>query len=412
MNTNFNMVQKPKKDDDLDLEEEEIEEIDLDDEDDSKNKSSNNNQSLRNRMFLLMGIILGGMILLLVILYIASLLGNKTYEYKDIENIMTKAAKAYFADNKNYLPTEDGNTVEVDVSNLVAGNYMKNLSEYTKEGVTCSGTVQVTYSSKEYLYTPYLNCGDQYLTTEFYSKVLSDETVVNSGYGLYSNNGSYVYRGENVNNYVKLDNGLWRIVKITSNNYVVLISAEGLEYTQPWDDRYNQNKLYAAGINTYSASRVKEFLDRIYTKPEKKSGEDILSNSDKAKLVSYTLCTGKKASNSSDFTNSEECQEHLANQKLGLLTASEYVYASIDPNCSNITSKSCQNYNYLAIDDGWWLATADSANDSSAYKVDRTGVVKSESASNYAIIRPVIYLNSNVLYKSGNGTEKRPYKVR
>ena len=410
MNTNFNMVKKPKKDEDLDFEDEEVEEIE--DDSDSETKSNNNNESLRNRMFLLMGIILGGMILLLVILYVASLFSNKTYEYKDIENIMTKAAKEYFADNKNYLPTEDGNTVEVDVSNLVAGNYMKNLSEYTKEGVTCSGTVQVTYSSKEYLYTPYLNCGDQYLTTEFYSKVLSDESVVSSGYGLYSNNGSYVYRGENVNNYVKLDNSLWRIVKINSNNNVVLINAEGLEYTQPWDDRYNQNKLYAAGINTYSASRVKEFLDRIYTKPEKKSGEDILSNSDKAKLVSYTLCTGKKAGTSSDFTNSEECQEHLANQKMGLLTASDYVYASIDPNCSNITSKSCQNYNYLAIDDDWWLVTANSADNSSAYRVDRTGVIKADSASNYAIIRPVIYLNSNVLYKSGNGTEKHPYKVR
>lgn len=410
MNTNFNMVKKPKKDEDLDFEDEDVEEIE--DDSDSETKSNNNNESLRNRMFLLMGIILGGMIFLLVILYVASLFSNKTYEYKDIENIMTKAAKEYFADNKNYLPTEDGNTVEVDVSNLVAGNYMKNLSEYTKEGVTCSGTVQVTYSSKEYLYTPYLNCGDQYLTTEFYSKVLSDESVVSSGYGLYSNNGSYVYRGENVNNYVKLDNSLWRIVKINSNNNVVLINAEGLEYTQPWDDRYNQNKLYAAGINTYSASRVKEFLDRIYTKPEKKSGEDILSNSDKAKLVSYTLCTGKKAGTSSDFTNSEECQEHLANQKIGLLTASDYVYASIDPNCSNITSKSCQNYNYLAIDDDWWLATANSADNSSAYRVDRTGVIKADSASNYAIIRPVIYLNSNVLYKSGNGTEKHPYKVR
>ena len=410
MNTNFNMVKKPKKDEDLDFEDEEVEEIE--DDSDSETKSNNNNESLRNRMFLLMGIILGGMILLLVILYVASLFSNKTYEYRDIENIMIKAAKEYFADNKNYLPTDDGNTVEVDVSNLVAGNYMKNLSEYTKEEVTCSGTVQVTYSSKEYLYTPYLNCGDQYLTTEFYSKVLSDESVVSSGYGLYSNNGSYVYRGENVNNYVKLDNSLWRIVKINSNNNVVLINAEGLEYTQPWDDRYNQNKLYAAGINTYSASRVKEFLDRIYTKPEKKSGEDILSNSDKAKLVSYTLCTGKKAGTSSDFTNSEECQEHLANQKMGLLTASDYVYASIDPNCSNITSKSCQNYNYLAIDDDWWLATANSADNSSAYRVDRTGVIKSDSASNYAIIRPVIYLNSNVLYKSGNGTEKHPYKVR
>ena len=359
----------------------------------------------------------GGIVLLLIVIIIVALvvgkLKNSSLTYEQIEDKMTEAAKSYYSSRNDQLPVSETEEIEVNASALASSGYMKELSKIQKDkSVACEGKVVVTKSGEYYNYSPYLNCGDQYLTTEFYSKVLSDESVVSSGYGLYSNNGSYVYRGENVNNYVKLDNSLWRIVKINSNNNVVLINAEGLEYTQPWDDRYNQNKLYAAGINTYSASRVKEFLDRIYTKPEKKSGEDILSNSDKAKLVSYTLCTGKKAGTSSDFTNSEECQEHLANQKMGLLTASDYVYASIDPNCSNITSKSCQNYNYLAIDDDWWLATANSADNSSAYRVDRTGVIKSDSASNYAIIRPVIYLNSNVLYKSGNGTEKHPYKVR
>ena len=85
---------------------------------------------------------------------------------------------------------------------------------------------------------------------------------------------------------------------------------------------------------------------------------------------------------------------------------------SFDPNCSNITSKSCQNYNYLSIDNDWWLATANSADNSTVYKVDGTGVVSSENASNYCIVRPVVYLNNKILYKGGEGTLEKPYTVK
>ena len=120
MNTNFNIVKKPKKED-VEIEEDE-EEIELDDGDDKHSKSSSND--LRKRMFLVMGFIVGGTILLLFILYLCSLLMHKTYDYADIENLMESSAKKYFKDNPNYLPTEEGNIVELDVNNLVAGSYM------------------------------------------------------------------------------------------------------------------------------------------------------------------------------------------------------------------------------------------------------------------------------------------------
>ena len=116
MNTNFNIVKKPKKED-VEIEEDE-EEIELDDGDDKPSKSSSND--LRKRMFLVMGFIVGGTILLLFILYLCSLLMHKTYDYADIENLMESSAKKYFKDNPNYLPTEEGNIVELDVNNLVA----------------------------------------------------------------------------------------------------------------------------------------------------------------------------------------------------------------------------------------------------------------------------------------------------
>ena len=53
-------------------------------------------------------------------------------------------------------------------------------------------------------------------------KIVNDDDIVTSGDGLYSRGGAYYFRGEYVNNYVKMDNSLWRIVKVTSDDNVVL----------------------------------------------------------------------------------------------------------------------------------------------------------------------------------------------
>ena len=409
MGSNFNLVTRPpKKTDDED-------EDDLKDEDELeveevKKKSSDN--AAKKRMIMFMGIIVGFTILLLIILFIASVAKGHNYSYEDIETILKNAAVSYFKDHPEYLPTTEGGVVEVDSSNLVVEGKMKDLSEYTKEGVSCTGSVQVEKSGSEYLYSPILNCGEYYLTVSLTSKVVSDN-VVSSGYGLYEmNDGSYVFRGEDVNNYVELDNSLWRIVKVTTDGNLVLVNQNGAGYSQPWDDRYNEDRRYESGINEYRASRIKEYLEKVYKNPSKDDQEDVLSKDDKSKLVSYSLCIGKRTPSSESSDNSLECRTLYENQKLGLLTLSDYMMASIDPNCKNSETRSCKNYNYLVIDSDWWLVTANSDNDSTAYMVDRNGVVKADNASNYGLVRPVIRLNSKVMYKSGNGTLEKPFKVR
>ena len=410
MGMNFNIVQKPKKtDEDLD-EDELMDENELEVEETTKSTSFDP----KKKMVKFMGIIMVGTLILLFFLFLISLIGgHKTkYSYSEIEKIMKDAAVSYFKDHPDYLPQDEGSIIEVDSSNLIAEEKMKDLSEYLDEGVQCTGTVQVEKAGTDYLYTPYLNCGDSYATIELYKKIVSDDNIVTTGYGLYSSNGGYVFRGENVNNYVKLGKSLWRIVKVTANDNIVLVSAEGAGYSQPWDDRYNNDSGYESGINQYSASRIKEFLERIYTNPDKDEGEDVLSKADKTKIIPYNVCTGKRKSNSEKKDNSEECAELLKDQKLGVLTLSDYMNASIDPNCKSADTVSCKNYNYLVISDDWWLATANKDDSYNVYVVNRSGIIKKVDASNYAAVRPVIYLNSKVLYKSGKGTKEKPYKVR
>ena len=371
---------------------------------------TNDKEKLRKKMIKMMVIITIGVVALLVILLLCSLLLNQDHSYRDIENILKDAAISYFDQNKESLPSTESQLVEIESSILIQNGNMKDLSEYTKEGVVCTGKVVVQKSGDEYLYTPYLDCGENYSTQELYQVITDASNIVQTGYGLYAYNNSYVYRGETVNNYVELENGLWRIVKVTSDNNVVLIKEEPIGMSYPWDDRYNSNVGYNLGINNYSNSRIKEYLESYYDGDEE---EKILSADDKSKIVSYNVCTGKRTEADSTNDNSIECQSAENTQKLGLLTVSDYINASMDSNCTTATSRACQNYNYLAIDTSWWLGTAvNEETNSEVFMVNSNGTVESTSASNYAYIRPVVYLNSRVLYASGKGTEENPYKIR
>lgn len=405
---NDNLVKKPDKEEEEEFEEEE--EINF--EDDSSSSKSIGDIDPKKRLFLLMGIIVAALVLLLLILFIASLFTSKKYDYEDIENIMKEAAISYFAEHPESLPKEDGDIVEIDSANLVYAGKMKELSEYRNDGVVCTGTVQVEKAGTEYLYSPFLNCGDNYYTVELYTKVETDHPVTSSGEGLYNFNRYLVFRGENLNNYVQLDNSLWRIVKIDSDGYMALIHATGLEYTQPWDNRYNEERLYESGVNNYTVSRIQEYLQKIYANPSEEDGENILSDKDRARIVSYSLCIGSRDSKSESKTNSEECAKKAKEQKLGLLTLSEYLYASLDSSCKSASTKSCMNYNYLATNDEWWLVTANKEDTSTVYKVDRNGVVRVETAGTYARVRPVVYLSNRVMYASGTGTKEDPYTVK
>lgn len=403
MGINFNIVKKPKAQED----EEEKDEVE---------ESKSSGYDPKKQMIKFMAIIVCIMLVLIIVLFIVSALGNRrsnVYSYSEIESILEKAGKSYFKDHPDYLPTDEGDVVEVDSTTLVENEKMEDLSSYpTKDNVVCTGSVKVEYEGSGYLYSPVLNCGNKYSTVTLNTKILDSEEIVTTGDGLYSRGGEYIFRGENVNNYVKLGKSLWRIVKITANDEFVLISQDGAGYTTAWDDRYNEQKEYEAGINNYSVSRIKDYLDTIYSNPDEDNRELILSKKDKTKMVAYNVCTGKRSPNGEDKSNIDECKEILRSQKLGLLTLSDYLYASVDPNCKSANTKSCGNYNYLVISSNWWLATASNENTYAVYKVLGGGSISGDNAADYALTRPVIHLNGDVLYKSGKGTYEKPYKVR
>ena len=355
---------------------------------------------------------------LLIILLLVSLMTPKTRSFEDIEAIMKQAAMDYFAERKNYLPSKVGDVREVDVANLVAAEKMKDLSEYTDENTVCSGRVEVEKTDDSYVYSPYLDCGDSYVTIELYKKVQKDSPIISSGYGLYSQNGNYVFRGETVNNYVKIGNTMWRILRINSDNTISLVQADIVKIQNDvgstgyvWDDRYNPEKENNYGINNFGPSRIHENLLAIYDE----NYEDeviVMTKADKEKFVLHDLCIGKRSSQDTSKDNTTECSTKLERKYVGLLTASDYMNASLDSNCTYTTNESCQNYNYLNLDKQFWLITASSENSYDVYSVAYMGGITAKRASGTGGIRLVVRLKNNAFYKSGTGTEADPYILK
>ncbi len=358
-----------------------------------------------------LGIVTGLIILLILIIFLVMLLFKEEKSYTDMEYILKSSAESYFDNHKSELPQDDTKQVIIEDSILISLEYMEDFSKYSDDLISCSGKVTVSKKDNTYIYEPFLDCGKEYTTTKLFEEIISDENIITTGYGLYKTNNGYSYRGELVNNYIELDGNLWRIVNIQSDNNMTLILDDKIKDNMEWDNRYNSTENQLVGINEYEKSRIREYLVTLYDDNVIDDGLELFSNSVTEKLVEFNACTGKRSISSTDKNNSIECAQVIENENISLLTASDYMMASTDATCESLDDKSCQNYNYLLNQNSWFLMTANDANSYEVYKVFQ-GSLSAVDASKDGYVRPVVKLSNSVLYKSGNGTMEKPYKLK
>lgn len=343
-----------------------------------------------------------------IILFGGAFVYNKFFykrSYQEIESIMLEAAKSHFDSHPNMLPKNINDSVSISDSDLVAAEEMDTIAEYLKdETSSCQGKVTVTNINGKYRYAVFLDCGEkEHQTKKFIDYIKENVALAQDGDGLYSLNNELVYRGDNVNNYLQFSGKLYRIVKF-SDDYSVIIFSEKLA-SKTWDDRYNIEKEDNSGINNYSISRAKEYLDNLY------EGTSLIQEKDKTLVAAHNLGIGKRNNKDTDKTGALENATILENQYIGLLQMNDFLNASLDSNCSSSSSPSCSNYNYLAnYKYSWWTMTASSANSYRVYKVSSKSTVALASSTNY--IRPVLYLVKDAIYVSGDGSKDSPYVVK
>lgn len=385
--------------------------------------SSNSNLSkeqFRAKMIKTFGIVIVIFIFIILIGLLISLLGKKNYNYADVEEVMKDSAELYFKDNKKQLPTET-QPVQISDTILVNNEYMKPLEEYLKND-TCSGKVIVKKNGNTYAYSAYLDCGKKYQTKEFYKAVKDTKNIVTTGYGLYYMNNEYVYRGANVNNYAKFSDSdnLWRIVKVTAKNEVVLIENAHSINSFVWDDRYNSAVEGNDGINQYNNSKITTILDKIYKNKINDETDDtnfyedetkLLTKEDRSKTILFNSCVANRSMNDTSKNGSTECSV-VAKTKVSLLPVYDFLNASLDSGCNVAEDPSCQNYNYLANDSSYWLANGKSEDSSRVYSIAGTNYIFPKTASEEAYVRIVIHVGDDTMLEKGKGTIKNPYVIR
>ena len=370
------------------------------------------------KLLIICGSIVGGFLLLLLIVWLISLSKPKYITYESLEKKLVSATQNYVRDNESKFQY-DNVKYTVQYSNLLNGGYIQPIEELLSNPEGCSARVVVTRIEKEYSYVPYLNCADRYTTIELYKQILQNNTVTNTGSGLYrANDGTYFFKGKNVNNFVSFgiyDNGydetefLWRILSIGKDNSIKLRATKALvDQETPYDNRYNITKGETVGYNRFDDSMLQEKLTNIYTK-------DLLFNAEqKSKLIARNLCIGTRTDDDPSKDGSTECKTLSAKTYyFSTILPYEYLRISLDPNCTGLKERSCSNDNYLGRtgQSAEWLVTAVPENDYQAYTFDGYAFEKSRAESDRNLY-VVIELNDSAFYKTGDGTLENPYKIK
>lgn len=394
---------------------------------------------MEKKLYKYLAIFGGGLLLIILFLIIiVSLTGGRSYKYEEVEEILVKAAKKYAKEHQAVYPLNPGESYVISSSILASNGYMDELADYiSDDDVVCTGNVEIFHASlNNYDFVPTYRCGNKYSTIKLAEQILKDnEYGVISGSGLYERvdgnfvlneedfaNGDnytsleYVFRGDEVNNYVQIDDMYFRIVSIDEQDNILVIYDSAIKTASSWDNRYNEDVDKTQGINIYEQngikSRVMEQVESFY------NGDAVLLDkielSEKIKYMTspMDLCVGKRSTSDSDTSGKIECSTILEKQNAGLLAAYQYMSASLDDECKTVLSHNCGNYNYLSqYNDYFWLLTGNGDNTNESYLVARI-FVDSTICSAKNSIKPVILLGARSLYLEGTGTYTNPYKIK
>lgn len=347
-------------------------------------------------------------ILLIVFLMIIQGCSNQKMSYEKYENKMISAAEKYFDEN-DLFPQSESAISRVDLSKLVEDEYIKDTLKSLDDD-TCKGTVTVRRNGSTveenkdgFLnYTVSLECKD-YKTVTLNDLLIEDLTTSESG--LYKYGSSYIYKGDDVDNYIKFYGTLYRILKIDENGILKLVKTESENINQQWDNKYNTEVNNAYGKNIYKDSIVLKKL-MAYYKNDKR-----IKKLAKEKIVSQDVCIGARKIGDIGITSQSDCSKILEKQPISLINVSDYASASLDSECNSIRAKSCRNYNYLrSVDIGSWTVNAVADNTYEVY-ILTDGIISRQEANRYDSYSVVIYIDGNEIISSGNGTSSDPYVI-
>ena len=261
---------------------------------------------------------------------------------------------------------------------------------------------------------------------------------------------TYYYRGIINNNYVKLDDTYWRIIRVTNDNSVRMIyqgksaTASGADSTTGSKSIFveatgsKSSKAASPYKNVYGPSTAASNINSFYQ-------SDLLSNADKFSLTSgycndVTDTSGKAQVSASTIFSDVKNSVNYASKKTRYeknaptftCPANAYVYAVSGGNqtltypVAMITmdevmyagglNAANSNY-YLNSNIDYWVMTPWEYNyvigikTSAVFIVKADGTLNGDLVQNSHYLRPVVTLNSDTVWGGGDGTADNPYTI-
>ncbi len=240
---------------------------------------------------------------------------------------------------------------------------------------------------------------------------------------------SYRYAGANPNNYVCFgsdaticpEDNLYRIIGVFGSEIKLIKSTAALTnllgtdgayysgYQYRWNNNTNTNVWSESNLNTVNLNQVYltnigNSWDSLISYHNWKVGGMSRSNGTGTPQTAYNYEVGV---NSSSTTY---------DAKIGLMYVSDYGFAASSDYWATPLNKydeGAQDYDWMYLGSDEWTITRHSDNSNIVFYVIGWGYIYNYVIlnSSSARVRPVFYLNSNVQYSSGTGTQSDPIRL-
>ena len=392
-----------------------------------------------------------GIIALLLVPTVTGVISNFRNDSSEKQKkSIVAAAKLWGSDHRLELPTTEGETMCVSVAELKNG-YLEDdiVDPDTKEAISDHVGVEIKRVGKSYEYTYTDSCS----TSDQDSELDITDDVVTSGDGLYEDsyeNGRYVYKGNNPNNYIEFNGELWRIIaKETDGTYKII--RDQLSENRAFDEanyRTTANNTFCdssySGCNVYGKvngifrlmsgqkmgtvtedSSLSKYLNETYYNTLTSDAKNQVQTH--AFNIGVVLVYGGGNQNNSIYSdlNGEKAFQWTGN--IGLPNVTDILRANSDSRCNSAGAASGTSEQNLCISNylvnnmseiSFWTmngySTQTYATSGAVWVPYRSvnGISFSVQAPSYSGgVRPVLFLKSTIKITGGNGSQSSPYMI-
>ena len=189
-------------------------------------------------------------------------------------------------------------------------------------------------------------------------------------------NGEYYFSGTNINNYVSYSNLLWRIIKISSDNTITMVSDSSITSLAKGENK------------DYNSSYISKWLNKKDNEEYTGILENNLNNMNK--YLTFT----KTCKDVIEDTKSISCKDSTEDTYITIPSLNDYVNTG-----GNDSFMNNKEYFYLTNNN----------KENKSWYIDNEGKLGKSDGTDVIGVKPVITIKATIEATGGDGTEDNPY---